>query len=89
MYIMWHDHDMQRTYVYYVTSRCFRVIIVVEKVINIAYSEYVFVASVIQNAKRMRHVTLSGPLMFYSTFIHYIKNSTIFGKMPLNIKCVF
>ena len=53
------------------------------KAISFTYYECVFVALVIEHAKRMRHVTLychlglSGSAIF---FPHYLINGTTFGK---------
>ena len=61
------------------------------KPISITCSECVCVciALVIQHAKRMCRVVwssvTSAAVLYFSTFI----NTTIFGKMLLNIKCVF
>jgi hypothetical protein len=59
------------------------------EVISITYSEPVFVALVIQHAKRARHIVncgLSGPTIFCP---HYLINGTTFGKKVLTIKRVF
>ena len=59
------------------------------KAISITYSERVFVALVIQNAMRMRRVTLSSvaspPLQH---FPHYLIKGTVKKKLMI-IKCVF
>ena len=49
--------------------------------INITNNDCVFVALVIQHAKRT-------PARFYTIFPHYLINGTIFGNMLLNIKYV-
>jgi hypothetical protein len=60
------------------------------KAVSITYSECVSVALVIQHAKRMRRIILYlWPVWLYHIFPHYLINGTIFGKMLLNIKCVF
>jgi len=73
------EKSRQCTYKHNIQTRsrnqCYR-----GKAINITYSEYVFVALVIQ------HYTA---IWLYCIFPHYVTNSTIFGKKLLNIKCVF
>jgi hypothetical protein len=60
-----------------------------EKAISITYSECVFVALVIQDAKRMRRITRHlWRVRVYRIFSHYLVTGTIFGKKLLNIKCV-
>jgi hypothetical protein len=50
-----------------------------EKAISITYSEYVFVALVIQNAKGMRSITCHlWRVRVYRIFSHYLVNGTIF-----------
>jgi hypothetical protein len=49
--------------------------------INITNNDCVFVALVIQHAKRT-------PVRFYTIFLHYLINGTILGNMLLNIKYV-
>ena len=59
--------------------------------IIITYSEYVSVAIVTQHAKRLDRVILSSvacqDVQYFFTLSHI--NGTIFGRMLLNIKCVF
>ena len=60
------------------------------KAINITYSKRVFFALVIVHATRMRHIILSSvacPVLQYFFYLWDI-NSTIFGKMLLNVKRV-
>jgi len=57
---------------------------------SIKYSEFVFVALVIQHANRMHRFILPSvacPGVPY--FFHFLKNGKIFGEKFLNIKCVF
>jgi hypothetical protein len=69
---------------YNVTFRRVRVtIFVVEKAVSIPYPECVFVALVIQHAKRMRLIILYchlWPVRLYNVFPHYLINGTIFGE---------
>jgi len=60
------------------------------KAISITYSECVFVALIIQHAKRMRHtILLLWPVRLYHIFPHYLINGTIFGKKVIQGKiCV-
>jgi hypothetical protein len=59
--------------------------------ITIAYSECVFVALVIQRAKRMRLIILPSVVCpLYNIFPHHLINSMIFEKKKfLNKKYVF
>ena len=51
------------------------------KAISITYSEYVSVALVIQDAKRMRRIILPPwSVWFYYIFPHYLISGTIFGE---------
>ena len=60
------------------------------KTIRIIYSEYVFVALVNQHTKRMRHCMLPFVAsLAVPYFLHNFFNGTIFGRMYLNIICVF
>jgi hypothetical protein len=60
------------------------------KAISITYSECVYVALVIQHAKRMRRIILTSVACLAVTYFStYLIHSTIFGKTLLNIKCVF
>jgi hypothetical protein len=57
---------------YNLTLRCFRAtIVVVEKTISIAYSEFVFVALVIQHTMHMHHIVIWG-LPGSTVFFHII-----------------
>jgi len=59
------------------------------KTVNIIYSEWVFVVSVIHHAKRMHCINLSSmAVLLYSVFLHYLMNGTIFRKKILNMNCV-
>ena len=49
------------------------------KAISITYSEFVFVALVIQYAIRMRNIVMC-PVRLHSIFPHYLINGTILGK---------
>ena len=49
------------------------------KSVSITYSEFVFVALVIQYAIRMRHIVMC-PVRLHSIFPHYLINGTILGK---------
>ena len=67
-------------------------VVAVEMQLSITYSECVFVALVIQQAKRMRCIILSHlwPAPLYHIFPHYLINGTIFCNIKLlNTKCVF
>jgi len=53
------------------------------KATSFTYSEYVSVVLVIQQATRMRRIILSSvvcPAAPYFSTLHYLTNSTIFGK---------
>ena len=55
-----------------------------------ATSKSVSVVLVIQHVKHMQHIMLlSEACLVLPYFIHYLTNGTIFGKMLLNIICVF
>ena len=56
---------------------------------SITYYERVFVALVIQHAKRMRRIFVCGLSGCTIFFTHCLINGTIFGKKSLNIKRVF
>ena len=65
-------------------------IVAVEKLIRIAYSEFVSVAVVIQHAMRLRHIFM-WPAQLYSIFFsHYLINPTILEKNIkfLNMRCL-
>jgi hypothetical protein len=49
------------------------------------------VALLSQPAQRMQLVVLSSVafIHFHHIFRHYLRNSTVFGKKLLNIKCMF
>jgi hypothetical protein len=72
---------------YNVILRCFRLAIVAAEKQCVTYSECAFVALVIQDAMRMRHIAACG-LSDYNIFPHYLINGTIFEKKVLSIKCV-
>jgi hypothetical protein len=55
--------------------------------ICIIYSECVSGALLIQQAERMRHITIW--VWFYRIFPNYLKKGKILGKKLLNIICVF
>jgi len=60
------------------------------KAINITYSECVCVLLVIQHVKCTRCIILSSiACLVLPYFPHYLINNTIFGKMLLNVTCVF
>jgi hypothetical protein len=52
----------------------------VEKAISFAYSEFVFVALVIQHTMRMRHIVVFGSALLNCIFPHYLISGTIFEK---------
>jgi len=52
---------------------------------NITYSEFMFVAFVIQHVKLLHHAILSS---LYGIFPHYLKKN-VFKKKLLNIKYMF
>ena len=83
------NSEQDRQCTYDVILRRVRVTSFRVKAICITYSECVFVAFVIQPAKRMRRIILlcvaSPALPHFST---YPINGTIFGKTLLNIKCL-
>jgi hypothetical protein len=59
------------------------------KAVSISYSECVYVALVIEYAKRMRRVIMSSvACLAVHIFQHYFRNGTIFGNILLKIKCV-
>jgi hypothetical protein len=58
------------------------------KEISITYSQFMFLALVIENAKRMSRIAScvqSGCTLF---FPHYLINGTVFGKKSFNKMCV-
>ena len=60
------------------------------KEINITYSEFVSVASVIQSRSTLAsYYIVVGFVRLYHIFPQYLINGTTFGKKLLNIKCVF
>jgi hypothetical protein len=56
------------------------------KAICITYSDCVFVAILIQHAKRMRHLW---PALLYNIFQHFLINGTIFGRKIYGVQYVF
>jgi hypothetical protein len=60
------------------------------KLISITYSEYVFVALIIQHAMVMRTIICHlRPARVYHNFPHYLINSTIFEKYVFEHKICF
>jgi hypothetical protein len=50
---------------------------------NVSYSQFVFVASIIQRAVSMRHIVIVYGMFSFAVFFHII-NGTIFGKTLLD-----
>ena len=81
--------NKNRQSTYNVTVRRFRAIIVVVKTIGITYSEFVFVALVIQRAMRMRRIVICGlPSSKYFSTLSYKQQNFRKNKLLFNIKCV-
>ena len=56
---------------------------------NITYFDTVFVAIVIQHAKRMRRIVICHLFGHTPFFSDYLLNGTFWGEKLLNIKCAF